>query len=190
MLQEQTRLMTLEEYILLYDTEGPFELVNGERIPLVPTVGGPGWVIRALFRLLDAFCISNKLGEVYSELPYVLVYSPNWVKGSRVPDIMFYTAARWVAYILEVPDWREKPFILVPDLAIEVISPNDRFSEIQDKVEEYLRVGVKLVWAIDPERRRATAYQGNQLTSMDEHGTLNGGEVVPRFEVKLAELFQ
>lgn len=190
MLQEQTRLMTLEEYMDLYDAEGPFEIVNGERIQLMPNVGGPSWTIRALFVLLYNFCVTGKLGEVFTETTFVRIEKPNWVKGSRVPDIMFFAAARWASYLEENPDWTSKPFVLIPDLAIEVVSPNNRFSKIQDKVDEYLRNGVKLVWVIDPQRRWATVYQGNQLDSMDENGTLTGSDVVPGFEVKLAELFQ
>ncbi len=86
---EQLHLMTLTEYIRLYEQEGAFELVDGERIPLMPTVALHGWLFRALFRLLDAFCTEHDLGEVITEMPYVMVDSSDWVKGSLVPDLMF-----------------------------------------------------------------------------------------------------
>lgn len=64
---------------------------------------------------------------------------------------MFFEKNRLAAYKEQTPDREEKPFVLVPDLAIEIVSKNDRYSDINDKVMLYLADGVRLVWVIDPQ---------------------------------------
>lgn len=185
---EQVELMTLDEFIAAYHDE-PFELVDGERRLLMPNVLGHQFLIRAIFRLLDAFCIAHALGEVIIEGPFVELFRSQWVKGSRTPDLMFISAARWTQYLTDNPDWEAKPSLLIPDLAVEIISPNDRFGEVQDKVDEYLRKGVRLIWVFDPERQRVHVYQGDRHQTLEKTETLNGSDVLPGFEVPLTELF-
>lgn len=186
---ERIEELTLEDFVRLYDEEGPFELIHGLRIPLMPPVIIHGLTARALFLALYNYCVAKALGEVVFELPFVLVYGSNWVKGARIPDVMFFAASRWEQYIRETEDWQLKPYILVPDLAVEVLSPNDSFSETQEKVTAYLRDGVKLIWVVDPIRKRVTVYQGDRFTTLTEADTLNGGEVVEGFELELKTLF-
>lgn len=186
---EQLDLMSLEDYIRLYDLEGPFEIINGERKPLMPTVPRHGFVIRILFRILDAFCTTRMLGEVFTELPYALTYHSNWVKGSRVPDVMFFAAERWKPYTDNTKGWMDIPFLIVPDLVIEVVSANDRYSEISDKVELYRTDGVKLIWVVDPFRKRVTVHAGDFYSTLSEGDVLGGGEVLPELAITLAELF-
>jgi Uma2 family endonuclease len=186
---EQTQLLTLDEFSRLYDQEGAFELIEGERRPLAPNVAIHGWIVRALFLLLYNHCAPAQLGQVFTELPYVLVYDSTWVKGSRVPDLMFFTSARWQQYVQEVPDWQSKPFIIVPDLAVEVVSPNDLYTEIQDKVDRWLSDGVRLVWVVDPQRSRVNVYESTRFTTLSRDGTLDGGDVIPGLNLKLETLF-
>ena len=156
----------------------------------MPPVAIHGVILRALFRLLDAFCLSNHLGEVITEMPFVLTYDSNWVKGSRVPDLMFITAARWKDYTAATPDWRHKPYILVPDLVVEVVSPNDLYTEIQDKVDRYLADAVRLIWVVDPQRSRVSVYEGERFVTLGEDDTLTGSTIIPGFSVELAAFFQ
>lgn len=187
---EQLDLMTLEDYIQLYDLEGPFEIINGERKPLMPTVPRHGFVIRILFRILDAFCTTRALGEVFTELPYALTYNSNWVKGSRVPDVMFFAGERWKKYTDQTKGWMDIPFLIVPDLVIEVVSANDRYSEISDKVELYRADGVKLIWVVDPFRKRVTVHAGEFYRTLGQGEILDGSEVLPELAVALDTLFE
>jgi Uma2 family endonuclease len=182
--------ITLSDFVRLYEQSGPFELIDGEMKPLMPPVAIHGLMIRALFRLLDAFCTTHHLGEVITEMPFVLLYDSNWVRGSRVPDVMFFAAARWADYLQNTADWQEKPFILVPDLAIEVVSPNDLYTEIQGKVERYLADGVRLIWVIDPQRKRVTVYEGSQFSTIGTDDILTGGDIIPDLAISLADLFK
>ena len=182
--------MPMEEFIRLYD-EAPFELVNGERIPLVPTVAIHSEVIRLLLELLIVYRHVQKNIVVYVETAFVRTDSPNWVKGSRVPDIMIYSTSRIEAYQAETPDWQDKPYALIPDFCIEVVSQNDNYTEVEDKVAEYLRDGVKLVWIINPRAKSVTIYTAGseQITRLIAGHTLTGGDVLPDFSAPVSDIF-
>jgi len=186
---EQMELLTIEEFVRLYEEEGAFEILDGERREIMPPVAIHVWIIRALFRILDAYCHQHSLGEVFQEMPFVLSYDVNWVKGSRVPDIMFFEKSRWDDYVKQVPDWIRKPAILVPDLAVEVISHNDRYADLNRKVQLYRQDGVKLIWVIDPENKSVDVHQGNQIETLEKDAILRGGKLLPELEISLQELF-
>jgi Uma2 family endonuclease len=186
---DRVQPLTLEAYSRLYEQEGPFEIIDGQRKPLMPPVVIHGLILRALFRLVDAYCTLHQPGEVVTEMPFVLMYNSNWVKGSRVPDIMFFAAERWQRYIKETQYWQSKPFVLVPDLAVEIVSPNDLYTEIQDKVDRYLNDAVRLIWVVNPRRNRVTIYEADHFKTLTQNNTLTGGEIIPDLNIALAELF-
>jgi Uma2 family endonuclease len=186
---EQIDHLTLADFMRLYEQDGAFEFIDGERKPVMPPVAIHGLMIRLLFRLLDAWCSEHGSGEVVTEMLYVLLYHSDWVKGARVPDLMFFAAARWQEYVTKTENWKRKPFILVPDLVIEIVSQNDLYTEIQDKVDRYLEDGVRLVWVIDPQRSRVTVFEGNRYTKLGKDEILTGSDVLPGFELNLTRLF-
>jgi Uma2 family endonuclease len=78
-----------------------------------------------------------------------------------------------------------------PDLAVEVVSPNDLFYDVQQKVGEYLQAGVRLVWIVNPRTREVHVYRGDGGFQLLKNGdSLDGAEVVPGFRCPLAEIFQ
>jgi Uma2 family endonuclease len=183
--------MSMDEFVRLYDQEGPFELIDGERIALVPGVAEHTELIKLLYKLLLVYEQEHNNISVYSEAPYVLVYSPDWVTGARIPDVMAYDAGRMVDYKAQTPDWGKKPYVLVPDLCIEVISPNDIYSEVDAKVERYLADGVRLVWVFNPRTSSIRVHNINSIQSVrltQEH-TLDGGDILPDFILPLREVF-
>lgn len=185
---ERTGMMTIDDFIRRYDAEGPFELVNGEIVNLSPTAAKHTVVTRTIFVALYTFCAAKALGEVYQESPFILTDDSQWVLGSRVPDVMFYEASRWASYTESSPDWGDRPFVLVPDLAVEVVSPTDRYSDIQKKVEGYLVDGVQLVWVVDPARRTVAVYQAGHFDTLAEKDTLSAADILPGFSLPLADL--
>ncbi len=189
---ERVQALPLEEFVRLYDQEGPFEYIDGERVAVSPNVTGPGIVTKKLYFALARHCEGKGLGEVFSELPFVLSDTPNWVTGSRVPDIMFFTAERLSAYKASTPDWQDKPFILVPDLVVEIVSPTDRYSDVLEKVARYLNDGVKVVWVVNRQLRNVVIHQAGskQQTTLQADDMLDGGEVVPGFTLPVASLFE
>ena len=180
----------LDDFIHLYN-EAPFELIDGERIPVVPGVASHITTIRAIMRILDAYIVQHQLGQVFSEAPFILEDKPDWVKGSRVPDVLFFSAARFNHYIQNTPEWQSRPFILVPDLAVEVGSPNDKFSDVTKKAEQYLKDGVQLVWIVDPQQKQVIVYQQghNILQKLAKDDLLSGHSVIPDFEAKVSQFF-
>ena len=189
MTTSKTDLLTLDEFARLYEQEGAFEIIDGERKTLMPPVMIHIIIVRALFRLLDAFVLKHQLGEVMTEAPYVLTYDANWVKGSRVPDVMFFTQERWVDYTANTADWARKPSVLVPDFVIEVVSPNDLYTELQQKVEVYQSDSVRLIWIVDPMRKKVTVYSGELFTTFGAEDTLDGADVLPDLQINLKDLF-
>src|SRR5687767_9865701 len=130
--------MTIADFVQLYE-EQPFELIEGERIPLVPPVMLHVLLVKRLLLILSEYEKQTGRGEAFSEAPFILAheYDSNWVKGSRVPDLMFVSADRLKIYREQTPDWGSMPLLVVPDLAVEVVSPNDRYSAINAKVDRY-----------------------------------------------------
>jgi Uma2 family endonuclease len=192
---EKTRVgMPLSEFIRLFDEEGPFELINGERKKRMPNVAGHSEAIRALFLAIYLYITAKVGGDVFSETTFILpgTYDSNWVDGSRIPDVMYYAAGRLQAYKAETPEWRERPYSIVPDLVAEVISPNDKVSEMDAKVDQYLADGVRMVWLIDPQRRKAVVYAPDleQPLHLAGDDLLDGQDVIPGFQTPLSRLFE
>jgi Uma2 family endonuclease len=110
----------------------------------------------------------------------------------RMPDISF---IRWDS--VDDPEEIENPtgaFLEVPpDLAVEVLSPSNTRREMEIKLEEYAKAGVRLVWYVDPERKGVDVYpKGNprRKKTLGVNDTLDGGDVLPGFAVKVAKLFE
>ncbi len=186
---EQTELLTLAAWIERYD-EQPFEYIHGAYLPMSPNKSRHGTIAKQLLFALDSFTLPKALGESFMEMPFVLTDQPDWVRGSRVPDVMFFRAERLAAWKASDPDWGDKPFVLVPDLTIEIISPNDRYSDISNKISLYLQDGVQAVWIVDPKQRSVTVYlAADKWHLLAEKDTLDGGELIPGFALPLAKIF-
>lgn len=189
--QSQTRVgMPMDEYIRQFD-QAPFELIDGERIPVVPPVALHVLILKIIYAALLKVEQTMGIGFAFSKAPFVLTDSPDWVKGSRIPDVSFYLAARWAVYTTSMPDWYSKPFVLVPDLCVEIISANDNYQDVDAKVEKYLSDGVKLIWVVNPRNKTVVVYrQGtDQITRLSAGTILSGGDVIPNFTLPLKDIF-
>jgi Uma2 family endonuclease len=183
--------MPMDDFIRQYD-EAPFELVNGERIAIVPNVAEHGETLKCIYVALLGYEQAYKTVDMYSEMPFVLTDTPDWVKGSRTPDAMVYQASRMAEYKAQTPDWKKKPFVLVPDLCIEVISPNDIYLDVDEKVEAYLLDGVRLVWVFNPRKTSVTVYGPglDDIKRLRADGILDGGDVLPGFTLPVKAVFE
>lgn len=124
-----------------------------------------------------------KLGVVLgAETGFLLRRDPDTV---RAPDIAFVRADR-----LPAGPRPEAYFPGAPDLAVEVISPGDRLTDVEEKVDEYLAAGSREVWVVNPARRTVTVHRpGQNPVVLREAETVTGGDVLPGFECPLAEIF-
>jgi Uma2 family endonuclease len=76
------------------------------------------------------------------------------------------------------------------DLAVEVLSPNDRFKDVADKVKEYLKAGFGLVWVVNPYWRHVHVYRPDgSVQLVNEHEEISGESALPSFRCKVAEFF-
>jgi len=106
----------------------------------------------------------------------------------RRPDVAFVSYQRWAKDqdLSSGNGWE-----VVPDLAVEVISPTDLAAEVMRKVYEYLEAGVVEVWLVYPELRRVHRFNSiGGITSVGPAGMLDGGDLLPGFELPLADLFR
>jgi Uma2 family endonuclease len=184
--------MPLEEFLELGNQQ-PFELINGERRPKLPNMFGHGKTIRAMFLALHLHALSVGSGEAFNEMTFILPDSDdsNWVTGSRIPDVMFYVGDRVKKYEVEHTDADTRPLALVPDLVVEVVSPNDKVSELDEKIDAYLADGIRLIWVIDPQRRKAVVYapDAEQPRHLAGDAVMDGEDVLPGFKIVLSSLF-
>jgi Uma2 family endonuclease len=102
---------------------------------------------------------------------------------------MFINAERLDAFHAEHDDEEIKVITIVPDLAIEIISPNDSYSDVRQKVQWYLQDGVRQVWVIDPKTKTVTIHEGNHGQELTDDQALDGGEILPGFSIHIAALF-
>jgi Uma2 family endonuclease len=151
-----------------------FELVDG-RLVEVKMGAESNWVAGQVGRRLDEHNLANKLGWVWpGETAYRCFGSTHTV---RKPDVSFIRRGR-------LPGERPPPgdIRIVPDLAVEVVSPNDTVYELDEKVEQYLAVGVRLVWVVNPVTRLVIVHrQDSSMAKVREGLHLEGEDVVPGF---------
>lgn len=177
-----TRLMTAEELLAMPKDACRYELVKGELITMAPVGGDHALVGTDVVMLLGAFVKAHDLGKVFLEGGFILATDPDTVRG---PDVAFVRKGR-------LPAGRLPSFIpLAPDLAIEVVSPNDRYTQVAAKVAEYLAAGTRLVVVIDPRALTITKYPARgETTRLSEGDTLTLDDVVPGFECAVSDAFE
>lgn len=179
-------LRTLEEFLDLpevSEAQGWDELVRGEAVEAVPAGLGHNEIVTMILSLLVAFVRPQRLGLVVNDgMGYVLSQNPDTM---RIPDVSFVRRDRVPADRSSV-----KLFFIPPDLAVEVVSPGDRPREMDDKVQQYLAAGVRLVWIVWPKPRSVVVHTpDNDPQRLTEQDILTGGSVLPGFSVSVAELF-
>jgi Uma2 family endonuclease len=178
-----TQLTTAEELLSMPDDGFRYELVEGELRRMSPAGHNHGRIAMRLAVPLGKFVAENKLGEVYAaETGFKLKTNPDTV---RAPDVSFIRQER----VEEIGE-TEGFWPGAPDLAVEVNSPGDRVGEVEEKVQEWLNAGARLVWVVSPKLRAVTVYRSlTDISTLTEKDMLDGGEVVPGFQFSVAELF-
>ena len=178
-----TALHTAADLLKLPENGMRYELVEGELRAMTPASGAHGLVTGRLFLALGQHVQTHGLGELFTEATgFQLRRDPDTVRCS---DIAFVRAERLP------PEGLGPGFLeLAPDLAVEVVSPSDTVSELGEKVEEYARAGVRAIWVVDPTNRTVTTHEaGHTVRLLRENDVLDGGEVVPGFQYRVAALF-
>jgi Uma2 family endonuclease len=161
-----------------------YELVDGQLVARNVSTWS-SYVAGVILRVLQTFCQQNRLGWV---LPPDTSYQcfPQAPEMVRKPDVSFIRLGR-----LSLAQAAEGHCPVVPDLAVEVLSPNDTAYEVDAKVRLYLDAGVRLVWVVNPQQRTVEVHRPAGLGSiLREQDELTGEEVVPGFSCRVGDFFQ
>lgn len=185
----ETKLMSMEDWLDQFGDE-PFEFIDGEKIPMSPSVYGSNYIANLIRDALNEVVKPNQLGDVYLELTIVFTENTRWVRKSLIPDIAFVAADKLAAFRAQHPDtWKELPLMVIPDLVVEVISPTDRYTKVRNKVTRYLDEGVPLIWVLDYLEEVVEVYTSQGRYELRKSDTLTAGDIIPGFELKLETLF-
>src|SRR5919198_953043 len=179
----QPKLVTVvefEQFLALPENRDRFfELIHGEIIEKVPTEEH-GLIAANLCGFLWQYTRQSGLGRAVVE---ARVRMPDDDYNSRQPDLAFFADTTR-------PVVKRGPVLQMPDLVIEVKSPDDTYTSMRERAQYYLRHGTRLVWLIYPEKRLVEVYRQNadsDLLTGDD--TLEGGDVLPHFTLPIQEIF-
>ena len=175
-------LLTAEDIFKLSATDRRYELVKGELYEMPPAGARHGDVASETGARLRVHVRTNQLGRVFAaEAGFILHRDPDTV---RAPDASFVAAERLP------PELPAGFLLLAPDLAVEVVSPGDTDREVQEKVEDWLAAGTRLVWAVYPATHPVAVYSSLETVQvLSQEDTLEGSEVVPGFACRVGDLF-
>jgi Uma2 family endonuclease len=178
---EKTRY-TPEDLLELQD-DRLYELVDGELVEK-HMGSASAWITGELFGKLRDHNTRTRQGWLLpSEASYRCF--PDDPSKVRRPDISFVRYGR-----LEGEEVPEGHTTVPPDLAVEVVSPSDRFAEVRAKVREYLAAGVPMVWVVDPAMRAVEVWREDAPSALlRENEELSGEDVLPGFTCRVGELF-
>jgi Uma2 family endonuclease len=179
--QPQSRLYTVDEFEQYADSpensERLLELIDGEIVEKMPNEEH-GMVSINLTTPLDIFIRKNKSGRLVVEVRY---RAPGDTRNACIPDIAFRAGNKPLVKRGSVPE--------LPDLAVEIKSPDDSLKAVREKVRYYLANGVRLVWLVLPAQKVIEVYTPSEEFILTEADTLSGGDVLPGFALSVREVF-
>lgn len=177
------RQYTADDLLLIPDGFR-FELIDGQLVER--KMGAKSAAVNArLLNRLGSRVDADQLGVVFSsEVGYQIF--PDRPNRVRFADGSFIARGRLPEGHL--PDGHLR---IVPDMMLEGVSPNDLAYEVEEKIDEYLQVGLPLLWVIYPDTRTVYVYRQNgsvrRLKGADE---LTGEDVIPGFSCRVEDLFR
>ncbi len=175
------RLITGEELYRMTGL-GPTDLVRGEIVERMPTGHRHGDVEINLGSFLKNYVREHKLGKVFGgETGVYTGRDPDTVRGV---DLAYMSRARYAQV-------KSTSYLdVAPELIVEVLSPHDAWSEVQEKLAEYFAIDVKVVWVVDPKLLQVHSYQAlDQIHVYKMGDTITCQELLPGFHVSVADLF-
>ena len=162
-----------------------YEVVDNQIQELPPMGAHEVHLASILFRVLSSFAWDHGLGQIDSEMLFLLIPRTNL---QRRPDLALVSFDRWPRDrpVPKGPSWQ-----VVPNLAIEIVSPKNLANEVIQKIEDYFLAGVQRVWVIYPEVSKVYDYDSPtsvQILAPDQ--TLEGRTVLPGWQIRLKEIFE
>lgn len=179
----QSQALTDEQFMALPEDDNLYEYVNGELIVVANSGVEHGYLALTLGYFLTGFVRSHRLGVTCDSSTAFKMKTGN----KRSPDLAFIAKER-LQGLKRLP---KGFFEGAPDLAVEIISPNNTFAEIHNKLVEYFENGTRLVWVILPDEECVLVYhQPKPSKLLQVEDSLDGEAVITGFQLPLIELFQ
>ena len=160
---------------------------DGELIVMSPTGGEAGRKNRRLTQQIGIWADRDGTGEAFdSSTVFVLANG-----ARRSPDVSWVALTKWDSLTQKQKEGFPP---IVPDFVIELVSPSDlrnqRYEDLQNKMQEYLDNGVKLGWLIEPKAKKVEIYRlGKQVEVLSNPKTLSGEAILPGFNLDLSNIF-
>ena len=178
----KTAAVTAAELLAMPEDGYRYELVRGELRKMAPAGAEHGELSVSVVLALGSYVKAHNLGKVYvANTGFLIGVDPDHV---RAPDAAFVRQER-AATGRRTGYWPG-----APDLAVEVISPNDRYTEVEEKVSDWLAAGVQLVVLVNPRNRTVTCRRpGQSPVILTEEDMLEGGDVVHGWEMAVGDIF-
>lgn len=171
------------EVAVVPDGESLYELYYGRRVEKAVSAIAV-LLANRLARLIGNHADQHDLGEAVLEM---LIDLDPAVRLQRRPDVAFLCVKRGVE--LEVDE--SAAWAVVPDLAVEVISPSNLAEDVEEKLDEYFAAGVRRVWVIYPRSRKLHDHTSpTTCTRIPVDGVIDGGDILPGFQFQLADPFR
>ena len=162
------------------------ELVRGEIRMMTPAGGRHNGVAGRLYARLSTFVEEHGLGMAFTDnLGYYLPIPGEAHDTVRAPDASFVRAEQLPGGEVPIGFLR-----CAPDLAVEVLSPDDRPGELSARMRDYFAAGTRCVWVVDPDARTVRVHAPDGTTrTLAPHDDLDGDPVLPGFRLPIAALF-
>jgi Uma2 family endonuclease len=177
------QLYTIADILALPDDAHRYELVRGELRRMSPAGRKHGRLIMNLSTPLDQFVREQQLGVVYAaETGFILDTNPDML---RAPDIAFVRLER-----VDATSDDEGFFPGPPDLAIEFISPSDLYTDVDEKVLDYLSSGTRMVVIVNPRKKTVTVYRSRtDISILTNDDILDVGDLLPGWSLPVGAIF-
>jgi len=162
-----------------------YEVVNGQRVE-TPRMGSyeSHLANELAYYINEHFARIGRLGRLVIEVLFRIDVPTDL---QRRPDLAYVSYDRWPRRKRPAP---KDAWNVVPDLAVELVSENNSANEIQGKIQDYFRCGVRLVWVVYPIQAQVYVYNSpTRIDVVQRTDTLDGGEVLPGFRLPLDALF-
>jgi Uma2 family endonuclease len=178
-----TRRITPEEFLTMSDNDR-FELVRGKLVEL-PMSLLSSYVAGRVFGRLDQYLQPKPTGWLFPEGTAFRCFGFDR-SLVRKPDTSFIRLDRLSADLAV----QEGYVTVVPDLAVEVVSPNDTVQGLEEKIDDFKRAGVRLIWVVHPQHHIVRIHRADgTIQQLGENDELSGEDVVPGFRCPVRELF-
>jgi len=189
--QQKIQGMSLDDFMAKYE-EQPFELIDDTVLTLPMMTFRLNTIQKRIFMRLSDYVVATQQGEVFINVPYVIVDTSNLIETAKVPELMFISQNRLDDYFQIVPDFVDKPLLIAPDIVIEIMTQHDFYSNVHLRISEHLRDGVKVIWIVDSKRKSVDEFtlQNPGGVTKRNDDVLSGGDVALGFELKISEIFK